>query len=545
MIRSLSALLVTAAVAVTPTAASAGPPLSTIAWATCPAYSDAALDAMVPPERREKFEQVLTRLECGTIRVPLDHDDPYGRSISVAVTRIRATDPGHRLGSVALNPGGPGGSGYLLPVQVLTMGTADGVNDRYDLIGFDPRGVGYSTSTDCPPPAGEGSEDPVGPLTEAQAREIYDREVRANAVCGRTDPAFLAHLTTFDVARDLDRIRAALGERTLSYLGVSWGTWLGVVYRDLFPHSVGRMFLDSVAIPRFNVQAFLDGRAAAAERNAGRFAAWIAERHDTYGLGTSAAQVREAIAALGDDYDANPRRFTDLPIPLDGAFVAVAASQDSPIWNLAAQVLTELRSATGPTAPPTVKQVVNVPADDPAEPPADLPEQANLTMNHAVFCNEDPSRLGFDQAWASYQQRLADNPLTGRNGGFGAACAGWPLPVRTIRLHPGSSSVVLSGHRYETPSPYEWTLDTRDLVGGKIYTVDDDVHGSVMQEPACAADVVDYFLTGRIDGGCPGVTTTASTASSRSSAASSRSFAAASRSFAAASAAGWSVAGPV
>jgi hypothetical protein len=193
-------------------------------------------------------------------------------------------------------------------------------------------------------------------------------------------------------------------------------------------------------------------------------------------------------------------------MPIDGSIIALSASQDAPVWPLASQVLKELRDATGPTAPPTVKEVIgDDPAEPPSEPPADLPEQNNRTMNQAAFCNEDPSRLGFDAAWATYQQRLADNPLTGRAGDFSAGCAGWPLPVQPVRLRPGGGSLVLSGHRYETPSPYEWTLQTKAIVGGKMYTVDDDVHGSVLREPACAADVVSYFDTGRIDAGCPGV----------------------------------------
>jgi len=493
-----------ALVAGTPAAAAANKPRSTIAWKPCPTYSDEALRAMVPPELLDRFKKLLARLECGTVSAPLDYSRPHGRQITVALTRLKATDQAHRLGSLALNPGGPGGSGYLMPVQLLTRGDADGLNQRYDLIGFDPRGVGYSTKMDCPPPEGDPGPRPVGPMTQAAARRLYDVEVQANAACGRSDPAFLGQLTTANVARDLDRIRSALREPKLNFIGVSWGTWLGVVYRSLFPAGVGRMFLDSVAIPRFSLVAFEDGRAAAAERNARRMAAWIAQHHDVYGFGTKPEQVRAAIVALRADYDANPRRFTDIEMPLDGEIIALSASQDAPVWPLASQVLKELRDATGPTAPPTVKEVIGEP-EPPSEPPADLPERSNRTMNRAAFCNEDPSRLGFDAAWAAYQQRLADNPLTGRSGGFSAGCAGWPLPVQPVRLRPGGGSLVLSGHRYETPSPYEWTLQTKAIVGGKVYTVDDDVHGSVLREPACAADVVSYFDTGRIDGGCAGV----------------------------------------
>ena len=459
---------------------------------------------MAPPELLDRFKELLARLECGTVQAPLDYDRPHGRTITVALTRLKATDRAHRSGSLALNPGGPGGSGYLMPVQLLTSGEAGALNERYDLIGFDPRGVGYSTTMDCPPPQGDPGPRPVGPLTREAAQRRYDVEVQANAACGRTDPGFLGHLTTADVARDLDRIRAGLHERKLNFIGVSWGTWLGVVYRSLHPARVGRMFLDSVAIPRFSVVAFEDGRAAAAERNAGRMAAWMAQRNDRYGFGTTPEQVRAAIIALRADYDANPRRFTDVEMPIDGEIIALSAAQDAPVWPLAAQVLAELRDATGPTAPPTVKEVLGEP-EPPAEPPADLPERSNRTMNQAAFCNEDPSRLGFDAAWAAYQQRLADNPLTGRSGGFSAGCAGWPLPVQTVRLRAGGGSLVLSGHRYETPSPYEWTVEMKSIVGGRIYTVNDDVHGSVLREPACAADVVSYFSSGRIDRGCAGV----------------------------------------
>ena len=496
----------TALVPGTPAAAAADKTRSTIAWKACPRYSDEALRVMVPPDRLDRFKQLLARLECGTVSAPLDYDRPHGRQITVALTRLKAQDRARRLGSLALNPGGPGGSGYLMPVQLLTMGDATGLNERYDLIGFDPRGVGYSTKVNCPPPTGEPGPRPVGPVTEEAARRQYDVQVRANAACGRSDPGFLGQLTTADVARDLDRIRTGLREDELNFVGVSWGTWLGVVYRSLFPARVGRMFLDSVAIPRFSVVAFEDGRAAAAERNARRIARWIARHDDAYGFGKTAEKVRTAIIALRADYDASPRRFTDLDMPIDGEIIALSASQDAQVWPLAAQVLKELRDATGPAAPPTVKEVIGEPSGPPpAEPPVDVPEQSNRTMNRAAFCNEDPSRLGFDAAWAAYQQRLADNPLTGRSGGFSAGCAGWPLPVQTVRLRPGGGSLVLSGHRYETPSPYEWTWQTRAIVGGKVYTVDDDVHGSVLREPACAADLVSYFDTGRIDGGCAGV----------------------------------------
>lgn len=501
-------LIPLAAAGPAPAAPPAERPAAGVAWQACPTYSDDVLRALgMAPEQLPAARVQLDRLQCGRVIVPLDHRKPRGRHITVAITRLKALDQDRRLGSLALNPGGPGGSGYLMPVDVLVRGgRSAALNDRYDLIGFDPRGVGYSTTVDCPDPQGPppGPQGPVlGPTTEEQARVVYDREVAANDACGRHDPDFLGPLTTLTVAHDLDRVRAALHEPTLNFLGISWGTWLGAVYRSEFPDKVGRMFLDSVAIPRFSLDAFHERRAAATERNFARMAAWIARHDDAYGFGTSAQQVSAGILAVRRAYDTAPRRFTDPDFPVDGALIARLAGEASPNWPIAAQVLAELRDAKGTIAPPIIRELVNT--GPPPPPPAGLPQRSNRTMNKAMFCNEDPSRLDFAAAWQAYQRRLAANPVTGRAGRFSAGCAGWPLPVQEIRVHRGGGSLVLAGHRHEWLSPYEWTTQMHRAVGGAVFTVDDDVHGSVLREPGCAAELVSFFDTGRIDRGCPGV----------------------------------------
>ncbi len=124
-------------------------------------------------------------------------------------------------------------------------------------------------------------------------------------------------------------------------------------------------------------------------------AVWLAQRDATYGLGATPERVRAAVAELRRDYDANPRRFTDLPMVLDGVFVAVSASQTAEIWPLVGQVLKELRAATGPTAPPTVKQVLGGGGSPQPPPPAGMPERSNPALNRAALCNEDPNRPDF------------------------------------------------------------------------------------------------------------------------------------------------------
>jgi hypothetical protein len=342
----------------------------------------------------------------------------------------------------------------------------------------------------------------VGPVTEAQAKVSYANQVAATAACGRSDAAFLGQLTTLNVARDLDQVRAALGERKLNFLGVSWGTWLGVVYRSAFPRNVGRMFLDSVAIPHYRGDVFVAERAAAAERDFARMAAWIAQHDDTYGFGSTAAQVRAAVEALVARYDATPKQYTDLPLPIDGSIIALRAAQSSRAWPVAAQVMAELRDSTGDTAPPTVKQVLDPGNQQPL--PADAPEMSNPVMGRAASCNEDPVRPDFAEAWAAYQRLLAENPVTGRMNPFDAGCTGWPLPAQLFEPKRVDGSVVLSGHLYEAVSVYKWTPEMRSLIGGTVFTVRDDVHGSVLFEPGCGTELLAYFTTGRIAAGCAG-----------------------------------------
>jgi pimeloyl-ACP methyl ester carboxylesterase len=478
-----------------------------VSWHSCPTYSDEVLRSRgFGDEQLAEARALLDRMECGTVGVPLDYGRPGGRQITVAVTRLKAVDQAHRLGSLALNPGGPGGSGYLMALDLLQFNDANmDLNDGYDLIGLDPRGVGNSTKVTCT--LSGGLE--LGPLTEEAARAVFERGEAENRTCAATDPAFLGQLTTANVARDLDRVRAALGERRLSFLGVSWGTWLGAVYRSMFPGHVGRMFLDSIADPTFRLDDFQAVRAAATERNFSRMAAWLAEHAETYALGDTPEQVRATVLALSSDYDTHPRQYADLPMPVDATVVAATAAQASPVWPTAAQVLVELRDSTGGgNAPPTVAQVLG---GSPIPPPADAPEMHNFTAGVAIQCNEDPSRLDFTPVWTAYQRMLTRNPVTGRANPFQAGCAGWSLPVQQYQLRRAGGSLVLSGHRYEAVAPYPWTLETHALTGGRVLTVSDDIHGSALLPSDCAAMMVAYFNTGRIDAGCTGIPQPSST----------------------------------
>jgi pimeloyl-ACP methyl ester carboxylesterase len=494
-------LLLSSLVVGTPVLAAAGesgaaakPPA--IEWHECPEYSDEDLRGLgFRDEDFGEFRRLLGRTDCGTISVPQDYDDPSGKQISIALTRLKAADQQRRLGSLAFNPGGPGGSGYLMPHQVVMRGAE--LDERYDLIGFDPRGVGSSTKVACA--GGLGIERPPGVVTEEQARRAYAETVEKNRECALSNPGFLGQVSTPNVARDIDRIRAALSEPKISFFAGSWGTWLGAVLGSLYPGKVDRMWLDSVHQPGHRTDVGVEARAEAADRNFQRMAAWIAERDDTHGLGASKMDVVSALADMRRMYDADPLAFTDIDLTVDGTLIAEAASRPSPEWPLAAQVFKDLSDAEGPAAPPAVKQMF-----------ADRPDGRDLTANRAFQCNEELGDRTFESAWNAYQQRVRRYPVTGRaeTGGvapYVAPCAGWPLPVQKTNLRPSGGSLMLSGHLHESMSPYQFTPAMREAIGGTVVTIDDDVHGSASRVPGCIEKLVDYFATGKRTSTCPGM----------------------------------------
>lgn len=474
---------------------------SGVAWAPCPQYSDEVLAFLhVPEEQYPRFRELWARTECGTVQVPLDYKNPRGEKITVALTRLKARDRRHRQGALTMNPGGPGGSGYMMPHELYMRAGDDGLaaqlNERYDLIGFDPRGVGYSTSYDCP---GTDEGGPGGPITEAVARQAYEEQKAANKACSESNPSFLRQLTTTNVARDLDRVRAALGERKMSYFGVSWGTWLGVQYRNEFPERVGNMWVDSTAIPQMRLDEFSATRSKATYDDFARMADWLAGHDDEYGFGDTGAEVIAAIAALKADFDAHPRRFVELPEALDGTVIAVSGMQPAQAWPMASRVLRDLRDVTGEHAPASLLEVWGGGGPQ-GPPPAGAPRMNNRTMNRAVMCNEDMGTRDFETSWAAYQKRLVDEPVTGAMSMPIPGCAGWTLDPQPVRLRHNKAPLVMSGHTYESVSPYQWTPAMQEKVGGSVVTVNDDVHGSAAMTADCAALIASYFERGRLSG---------------------------------------------
>ena len=190
--------------------------------------------------------------ECATLRVPLDHDRPRGRKIDLALVRLPASDPQQRQGSLFLNPGGPGGSGVEFVLGVGADLFTDEVRARFDLVGFDPRGIIDSAPLRCFRTFDESLSVvppfpfPTSPDEEALVAEL---DTRLNRACQRRGGPIVDHMATADVARDLDLLRRAVGDSELNFVGYSYGSFLGVTYANMFPQNVGAVVVDAVLDP--------------------------------------------------------------------------------------------------------------------------------------------------------------------------------------------------------------------------------------------------------------------------------------------------------
>ncbi|MFH7334176.1 alpha/beta hydrolase [Streptomyces sp. KHY 26] len=253
-------------------------------------------------ETGRELEQAGAR--CADVTVPLDYTRPGGRTITVAVSRIQATDSAHRAGALLLNSGGPGGQTIGDPPWVRRA--MKDVGGRYDVVGVDPRFVGRSTVLDCRWPTGSMIRG------AGKDRAGFDRMVSFSADLARRCRAHAGDLvpyaSTRNSARDMDVIRAALGERRISYLGYSYGSYLGEVYATMFPGRIDRVVLDGVIDPARYGPRLLRGTEAANKHALRDWADWAAAHDRDYGLGRTESAVLATVERIRSAAERAPLR---------------------------------------------------------------------------------------------------------------------------------------------------------------------------------------------------------------------------------------------
>ncbi|MEV7541680.1 alpha/beta hydrolase [Streptomyces sp. NPDC089915] len=487
-----AALAATAPAAGTGTGPTPTPTAPRIRWGDCPQ------------------KPVPAGMRCATLSVPLDHEHPGKGTTRVALARIPATGPARgRLGSLLLNYGGPGAPGIASlaadPVLFAKLG------ERYDLVAFDPRGVGLSEPVSC---GGVQEADPgTAPGDPAAQLAALRAEVRQ---CERHSGRVLPYIGTVHVARDLDLVRQALGDRKLNYLGFSYGTRLGAVYAALFPQHTGRMVLDGVdtLTEPLTEQALASARGQ--QRALDNFLTWCAhQEHCVYGTNTRTA--REKVTALVARLDEHPLTGTGgAPFTGDDAVLAIgSALYAKTSWpDLAAALARAERDADPAGLEGLLEPPATAPAGTPSKVPADNAEAA-LT---AVNCADDPDRSEEKADPASIareidglgeQFRQASEIFGPRQLMTVLSCYGRPAGSDFTRRidHPGAPRMLLVGTRGDPATPYEWTEETaRRLGSAVIVDYKGDGHTGYSSS-ACVRGYADGFLTdGRLPAGtraCP------------------------------------------
>ncbi|QES46802.1 alpha/beta hydrolase [Streptomyces venezuelae] len=476
-----------------------------------------------PPAWHRCSDDQPAAYECATVKVPLDYQRPRGRTIDLAVSRIKSENPDRRHGVLLLNPGGPGGAGLDLPLMMHEAMPKE-VRDRYDLIGFDPRGVGASSPISCGLSEAEQNFDrPYRPETHrsdvAWARTVTDK-------CRAKAGAVLPHITTRNTARDMDAIRAVLGERKISYLGYSYGTYLGAVYTQMFPHRTDRFVLDSGVDPQRIWRGMIQVWATEAEPAFARWTRWTAERDGEFHLGNTPQAVsgtfwglvaradREPIdyagqKLTGDDIRAG-RGIFFYPETAARAVADLKAAAEGrpgtlPVPDLLRTPAPKPASAAASAvAPGTASGPVPGPAPTPVQGPASGPAPDNgMAVFWAVVCGDTGAWPRSPEQYARDAARDKKKyPLYGDFASNITPCAFWQRPVEPATPMKTAAPVLTVQNEWDSQTPLVSGQGLhRALKGSRmVLAAGGEGHGVYLVDPAsCAnAPVNTYLATGRL-----------------------------------------------
>lgn len=421
--------------------------------------------------------------ECGAVTVPLDHSEPDGATIDIAVVRIPAADPDERIGVLLTNPGGPGASGVEF---ALAQPFPQEVLDRFDLIGWDPRGVGDSAGLTC----GEN----VDPFLDIDPEPDSPREQRqldeaAQAVadeCEQTDGDVLPFVGTRDVVQDMDAIREALGEDQISYAGYSYGTALGLGYLEEFPERTRAMVLDGVVDPTVGLTAFLLAQGQAIEGQVND----ILGRCDD----DASCPLDDAAAA----YDEVATLLDEAPLPGGDGEVGPAELQTGAVYA------TYEFSPDDPAALwQALDEALGGDGDGLAELAQGYYDLGGYTSYAAVECVDSPVPQGSEEYQAFADELIAAAPRTGASvANELLPCAFWPAPPSGdphVVTAPGSPPVLVIGNTGDAATPYEQAVDVAEnLEDGHLLTLEATGHvgsgRSTCVDDASTAYLIDLVL---------------------------------------------------
>jgi pimeloyl-ACP methyl ester carboxylesterase len=467
----------------------------TLQWQACP----------LPPEGIPDAGQ-----QCATLTVPLDYMHPNGQKITVSVSRISAAKPSERRGVLFMNPGGPGGPGLDLP-RIATIIMPQSILNKYDLIGFDPRGVGTSSPLTCGLSGKQADQALPTLMQQGSFTATANFAQQVAQACGTHNQNYLAYFTTANTARDMDQIRQALGTPKINYFAWSYGTYLGAVYASLFPDSTDRFVLDSNVNPSWTWRQQFRSFGLGGSIRFPDFLNWAAAHDGTYHLGMTQDAVHNTYNQLMAKLQKNPITFSDGTVFNDAYFQEFSffsiSDPDTTFPDLA-----------------TVWQAVNEnqPLDLQEAPANDNPAASGL----AIICNDAAWSRSPSQYQSELKADISQYPDFGQLGSNIWPCAFWPNatpsePPVTISSQ-GATKILLVQNRRDPVTPYIGGLGMRRALGdrSRLLSVDAPAgHGiTYLAGVACADDTVTAYLADgtlpSADASCQGSAATSLSSSS-------------------------------
>ncbi|MFD4698782.1 alpha/beta hydrolase [Streptomyces niveus] len=456
-----------------------------------------------------KAEMLPAPVTCGTVEVPLDYARPDGERIKLTVSQVKASgktgaaggegkavETVQRQGALVYNPGGPGASSMAFPMAA-GLPEWKRIAAAYDIVGYAPRGVGRSAPLSCQNAADYGKAPTLAPTypSESYKRERVSRAKAYAQGCARSAGPALRHYTSLNNARDLDVLRAALGEKKLSFMGASYGTYFGALYASLFPSHVRRMVFDSAVNPdpdqiwyRNNLDQSL-----AFEQRWADFRAWVAKHDATYGLGATPEEVQHSYERVRAALAHHPAGGKVGPGQLHAAMLGAGYYDD--YWAMRATALSEFLKGN-------TKPLVDQASPQPA---AAFDNENSNAVYTAVECNDAPWPTDW-KVWDRDNTELATRaPFeTWDNAWMNLPCAFWPAPRQRpadIRTEAGElpPTLILAAER-DAATPYPGALELQRRLSGSALVTERGAgtHGIAGGPNACVNDHVEaYLLTGK------------------------------------------------
>jgi len=433
-----------------------------------------------------------SKLECTTVTVPVDWSAPSGPTLGLAVVRRRAS--GSRIGSLLINPGGPGVAGADWVRQTSSL-YGSKLRDAFDLVGWDPRGTGDSSGIRCLPDSRLDAyfSTDATPDDAAEQSAVVSANTEFGAGCKDHAGALFAHVDTLSTVRDMDVLRAVLGDRTLSYLGASYGTFLGAWYAQTFPWRVGRLVLDGAVDPSLSAADYTAGQALGFDRAITAYLTDCLHQQGCPWRGTP-QEARDQLGALLQAADSNPLR-TSSNRPLTQSLMATGVlwgMYSTSTWRSLNEALTKALQGDG--------SALLALADNYNERDSEGRYAGTLQAYSPICLDHAETRTVAEIASAAADLGRRYPPLGDFIGWGAAGCLDWPAAavLKPQRLTaPGAAPILVVGTTGDPATPYEWAQAlASQLSSGRLLTREGSGHTAYLENSTCIDSAVESYLVG-------------------------------------------------